>query len=150
TAVGQQSNDDLGIISYSGANMPVKGQNNPKILLDSLGLATADTSTQQMVNARRQSVLDLVSSDMASLKRKGLSAADQQKLDMHLTNLRAAEQAVVGLSCTIPGDMATATGQIDPKTVADDKNFKALGQLTMDIVALAVACNRNNVATILW
>ncbi len=149
-SVGTQGSDDLGIISYSGPNAPVKGQNNPKLLLDSLGLATADTKTQAMVNARRQSVLDLVSTDLAALKRKGLSAADQQKLDMHLTNLRAAENGASGLSCTIAPELASATGAINPKTVGDDANFKALGQLTMDILTLAVACNRSNVASILW
>ncbi|GAC1578892.1 MAG: DUF1552 domain-containing protein [Polyangiales bacterium] len=149
-SVGPKGNDVLGVISYRGANLPVPGQNNPKILLDSLGLATADDPTKAMVAARRKSVLDLVGQDMESLKRKGLSAADKQKLDMHFTTLRSAELATAGLTCGLPPALLSATSALNAGTLTDDAQYKAVGRLQMDVITLALACGRNNVATLLW
>jgi len=148
-AVGYQSPDLLGTISYSGSQTPVKGQNNPKLLLQSLTFPTGDTKAQDMLNARHQSVLDLVTQDMTNLKKK-LNPPDQQKLDMHLTNLRAVEVAVSAISLAPTPDLLARVGAVNSGTVTDDANYKTMGQLTMEIIALAVAANRNNVASILW
>ena len=148
-SVGFQTADVLGTISYSGAQAPVKGQNNPKLLLQSLTFPTGDTKAQAMVDARHQSVLDLVTHDLTNLKKK-LNAADKQKLDLHLTNLRAAEVATAAIPVTPSADLLARVAAVNGDTVADDGSYKAMGQLTMDIVALAIAANRNNVASILW
>jgi Protein of unknown function (DUF1552) len=103
---------------------------------------------------RRQSVLDLVKDDMDALKAAGLSSADKAKLDMHYTSIRELEQGMsdAGLvSCgALDPTRAAELQALDPNSLQYDSEFKKIGQMQMDILALALACDYTRVATLQW
>ena len=84
---------------------------------------------------------------------------DRQKLDLHFSTIRDLEtQLAAG------GGGAVATGcvplaaaraaQINAADsgvkVSDDAQFKNVGRMQMDLIALALACDHNRVATLQW
>jgi hypothetical protein len=152
--VGYRSNSVLGNISYSGPEQPVTGEGNPFLAYqDLVGLSGVDETLRNQIIARRQSVLDLVSEDFASLGLKRLSQADRTKLDMHFTFVRDLERVMDtdGLvSCTLDSARANELMQIDGGSVSYDSEFKRMGRMQMDIIAMALACGATRVATLQW
>lgn len=150
---GEKRTGVLGHISYRGAGDPVQGENNPWLAYrDFMGVGNGDPTVDDRLVNRRQSVLDLVSDEMDDLKRAGLSSADRTKLDMHFTAIRELEQGMAGagLTCSLSGTRAQEIEAIDPNTVTYDSEFKKIGQMHMDVMALALACDHTRVATLQW
>ncbi|MDD9945511.1 MAG: DUF1552 domain-containing protein [Myxococcales bacterium] len=151
--VGPHRRGVLGSISYTGPGQPAIAENNPYLAYqDFMGVAN-DSATSQMMaeNLRRRSVLDLVADDFEQLKRAGISKADQDKLDMHFSAVREVEQAMgsAGLiGCNLPTDVTSQLMAIDPDNVAYDSEFKTIGRLQMQVMALAIACDYTRVATL--
>lgn len=118
------------------------------------------------ITARRKSVVDFVRDELMTLQgRQGLNAADQARLEAHLTGLRKIEVAVTpgDPGSTDPGDVITqppvvsaaCSSDIDashfdftpPRGMSgEDQEKTAL--LHMEIVAFAFACNVNRTATL--
>jgi hypothetical protein len=150
-------------ISYRGAGQPVSGENNPWLVYrDFMGLGAppgtstpdADEALERVVK-RKQSVLDLVRSEFESLKLAGLGKADREKLDLHFSTIRDVETTMTGggsssVSCNLPQETATELMNINPDTVGDEINYKMMGTLLLDVMALAIACDHTRVATIQW
>jgi hypothetical protein len=152
----------LGSISYSAPNMPVSSEPNPRLAFqDLMGINyTAQPVQRDLLGDRRKSVLDLVHQDFDSLKVKKLSKADQTKLDMHFSTIRDLESALMGGA--VMGGMVSGCAPLDAARVTDistadkgvqitsDAQFKRVGQMQMDLIALALACDQNRVATLQW
>jgi hypothetical protein len=109
-------------------------------------------------------VIDLVSDDFGSLKQSKLSANDRAKLDMHLTIIRELETSMpipppmtdggTPTQVTSCGLSAQRTAQIQAlngdNSVSSDANFEKIGQMHMDILSLAVACNHTVAGSLLF
>lgn len=149
---GYRSASVLGHISYSGSEQPVTAESNPFLAYqDLVGLSGIDETLRNQIIARRQSVIDLVAEDFATIGAKRLSSADRQKLDMHLTYVRDLERVMdtEGLvSCTVEQSRATEMMQLNPNNVQYDSEFKRMGRMHMDIIAMALACGATRVATL--
>ncbi|MCB9753685.1 MAG: DUF1552 domain-containing protein [Myxococcales bacterium] len=137
-----------GRMIYAGAAQPIPPEDDPfKVytrLFDGLGESAAEL---EAIRARRKTVLDAVMSDYESLDSK-LGAADRIKLEAHLDNLREIELRLDKLytlpdACEVP----------DPPPQFNIKNndrFPELGQLQMDLLVMALACDLTRVASIMW
>ncbi len=152
--VGPKSSGVTSVISYTGPGQPVQGENNPWLAFqDFMGVPAGPTSAEKTYN-RQKSVLDLVKSEMDALKSKNLSTADKNKLDLHYTSIRDLEVAMVDMglpACVLPdARKAQIQAMNGSNLVEDDANYKAIGQMQMDILALALACDHTRVATLQW
>jgi hypothetical protein len=152
--VGQTSGSVLSHISYRGSDQPVAAENNPWLVYqDLMGLASLGEEARQRLLERRESVLDLVSEEYQTLMDADLCQADRDKLDMHFSAIRDLENGMDDegvVPCLLDPARAAEVEALDPETVAYDANFKKIGLMQMDILALALACGRTQVATIQW
>lgn len=165
--VGRRAGGVLGHISYRGAGQPVTGENNPWLAYrDFMGMGSRPGTTPdpavdeavQRIARRRESVLDVVRQEFESLKRAGLGKADMEKLDRHFSTIRDLETSMTGggtnsggtIACSLPEATATELEAIDPNRVDAEVNYKKMGTLLLDVLALAIACDHTRVATIQW
>ncbi len=107
--------------------------------------------------ARRRSILDLANADINRTKAK-LGAVERDKLEIHTESFRDVERRVNG---TPPGGSCSPAGfdtrgfsndpmDFYPKTYEKENNFQLVGELQMDIAALALSCRMTRVASIMW
>lgn len=153
-SVGWRASNWLGHISYSGANTPVTPEGNPWLTYqDLMGLGGLDEALKLQIAARRQSVLDLVEDEFKALKSKDLSQADLTKLELHADSIRDLEVDMVGngiIECALDPTRAAEIEALDPETVTSDSQFKTIGQMQLDILAMAIACGATNAGSIQW
>lgn len=151
--VGDRGGGVTSVISYTGAEQPVQGENNPWVAFqDFMQAPMTGMSAAQKAYERRISVLDMVKTDMDALKSKRLSQSDRDKLDLHYTSIREVEMAMqqTGLACTLPDATRTELMGLNASTVGSDANYKQVGRLQMDVLALALACDHTRAATLQW
>jgi hypothetical protein len=146
-------------ISYTGPSQAVAGINNPwnaYAEFMNLGGSVAEPSdAMDRVSLRRQSVLDLVQEQFKSLQGMQLSQADKDKLDAHFTAIRSLEATmtdpnmpIASLSCS-SDDLATRAQKYQGTKAADAvSEYPIVADLQVDILALALACDANRVATL--
>ena len=155
--VGSRTNDVLGSISYTGAGRQAIPFQDPwKAFKDWSGASSTAAGSDMLDHAadRRRSVLDLVKSDLDALKGSSvLGQADRMKLDMHLTAIRGLELSMdaAGISgCQLPETRKQEISKITPSRVTLDSEYQKVGDMLLDVMALALACDQNRVATIQW
>src|SRR5690606_1817298 len=152
--VGSGSQTVAGVCSYFGRDQPAVPENNPWLVYqDLVGATNLDDAARYRLTVRRESVLDLVDRDFSRLKKPALSQSDSEKLDMHLTALRQLEMAMGGaglVPCVLASDRAAEIEAIDPNSIRDNAQYKTLGLMQMDLLALAIACGNTHAATLLW
>lgn len=123
-------------MSYLGAGRPVPPESDPTALFHRLfGGITPD------LQARRQSVLDAVKGDIASLSPR-LGAADRQKLSTHLDAVRAVEKSLFAgpaVACD-----AISIGRDDVR------DMPAVGKDMIAMLVRALACDLTRVVTLQW
>jgi hypothetical protein len=154
--VGRASrNGGLDYISYSGAGRAVAGVNNPwnayAAFANLSGEEPAAVEAMDRIARRRHSVLDLVNEQFADLKRGPLSAADRQKLDLHMTSIRELEVGIVGSGLTCAdAELGTRARAFEGETSDAEQNaqYPLVADLQLDIYALALICNHTRVATL--
>jgi hypothetical protein len=154
--VGRPGNSGgLDYISYSGPGQAIAAINNPWDAYASL--VSLNSVTDQSAEARdrillkRQSVLDLVSTQFDRLRQLPLSTLDRQKLDMHFTAVREVEVQVsgTGLACLDPNIATGATAfQGNTALAMEEAEYPVVADLQTDIFALALACDMTRVATL--
>ncbi|HWB81846.1 MAG TPA: DUF1552 domain-containing protein [Nannocystaceae bacterium] len=151
--VGPRTGTPLAVSSYRGANQPVVPENNPWLAYqDMMGLSGLDDAELARMTARRQSVLDLLEGEFGWLQGKDIGAADRMKLEMHLQTIRDLEVDMIeGLvPCQLDAARAAELAALDPDTVDYDAQYKNVGRMHMDLVALAIACGSTVSATLQW
>jgi len=109
-----------------------------------------------------KSILDYVAGRLTRLAPK-LGSADKQRVEEHLTRVRELEKTLAAASaerCRPP--VLVDTSDYDPKAglKADDAGvvkdrvtdaaIPKVGKLMMDMLVMALACNKTNVATLMW
>lgn len=97
--------------------------------------------------ALRKSVLDAVMTDIGRLQTR-VGARDRQRLDQHLTNIRAIEQRIGQVGTPPP----TACGtQERPAAVGDSRNqenVKLRNELMSDLLAVTLACDLTRIFSV--
>jgi hypothetical protein len=140
-----QGQEPLRVISYRGANQPNQPVDDPWRVFDrvfaQLSLSVAERAR---VRADEQSVLDFLKGDLASLRAR-VSKEDRSRLDAHLDGVRSIEQRLHSAtqSCSSP----TLPAKLDPQKM---ENYPTIGQLQMDLMVLAHACDLTRVSTFMW
>lgn len=133
-------------ISWQNADSPVPSEVYPSLAFDSL----FDNSG----NSRMESVLDRVSSDASSLRRK-ISREDRGKLDEYLTSVREVEKraqkmrgemAKAGKAAKNQGKPLAAMKRPDDGLPEDIRDHM---RLMCDIVALAIQTDKTRIASML-
>jgi hypothetical protein len=132
------------VLSYRGSKMLRGADNDPFVVYKRMtGLAGMDSGVVDQIATRRKSVNDLVREQLRSfLGRTDLSGADRKRLDLHLSSVRDVE---VRMACTLPMMRQMEMDGVNP---TDSKNYIAVTQMHMDLVALSFACDYSRVATI--
>lgn len=152
--VGPQGGGVLGSISYTGPGQPVVGDNNPFLVYRDMMNISGNTMPMNDPDAlRRRSVLDLVKEQMDDLKAAGLSTADQQKLDMHYTAIRDVEMGMTStglVACGLPQSVQDELGALNANTIANDAQYKTVGNLQMQVLAIGMACGHSRVGSLQW
>jgi hypothetical protein len=140
--------DNLGRMCYAGSDRPIPPEDNPyrafsRVFAD----LTGDPAELAKIRAHRLSVLDRVAGRFQRLSAR-VGSADRQKLDAHLTSIREIEARL----SIVPG--ARAACQIpsldaDVDLTAND-SFPHIGQLQMDLLVMALACDLTRVGSLQW
>ena len=136
------------VLSYRGPNDRRGAQTNPKVAFDNImGLVDLDESSASSIEARRQSVNDLVRDQMQSLLgRSDLSSDDRTRLDLHFSAIRDLE---IRLAECKPLDASTvaAINGIDGEH-QDGNRVVEVAELQIDVIALALSCGYTHAATL--
>ncbi|HTN86332.1 MAG TPA: DUF1552 domain-containing protein [Sorangium sp.] len=152
--VGARTPNVRGHISYSGSEQPVAGENNPWLAYkDLIGETNLEEEALVRLTKRRESVLDLVGAEYEGLLKKKLSKADREKLEMHFQTVRDLEVGMGNAGVIpreLPPERAAEIEAINPDTVSFDAEFKKIGRMQMDILALAIATGATRSATLQW
>jgi hypothetical protein len=153
--VGYRSNNVYGCITYSGPGQQAIPFQDPwKAFKAWVGAGNPQLPVVDRAMQRRQSVLDLVKADLDALANNPVvSSADRQKLDLHFSSIRQLEVAIGGaglVACDLPAARTRELQAIDPTTVTTDAEYRTIGGMQLDVMALAMACDANRVTTIQW
>ena len=156
--VGRPGNSlGLDYISYRAAGQAIQAVNNPwdaYANLMSLNTVTSDSAeAKARILQKRQSVLDLVSTQFDRLRRLPLSSSDRQKLDMHFTAVREIEVTVsqTGVACLDPDIQSRSmTYQGNLNLAMQEDQYPRIADIQTDLFALALACDMTRVATMQW
>lgn len=137
------------VMSYQGSDLPVSNEDSPWNMFNTVfSQLGADPVGVEKLRARRHSVLDAVDGQLSTLAPK-LGSSDKQKMDVHLDAVRKLEKqldspgVVLGGSCSIP----TVGAEV---ALTQPENYGAIGQLQMDLLSMAFACDITRVATLQW
>lgn len=142
------SNDNIRHMIYAESNQPIPAERHPQAMFDRVFGnfdPGQDNAELDRIKAQRKSVIDMVKSDLDTVQSK-VGVDDRIKIDAHLNGIREVEKrltAVTPNTCELP---PFSVG-FDP--MAND-HFPAAGKLQMDILALALACDRTRVASLQW
>jgi hypothetical protein len=154
--------DSLATVSHKGPNARNIAEYDPKAVFNRLftgGTTTPTTGggTDQATKLAgvRKSVLDAVLADGEALKKK-LGSADKQRVEQHLTSIRAIEQRLAtmpsspdGGASSLPPACGTATA---PTTGKDTKSEAppAVATAMSELSALALGCEKTRVLTYMF
>ena len=100
----------------------------------------------------QKSVLDLLRGELTELEKK-LGSVERRKLDAHLDSLRQIERRVGGVPGAAPGAAAGSCGTLSAPPAGDAKSnerFPNVGELQMDILVAAAACDLSRVLSLQW
>ncbi|MEM7160562.1 MAG: DUF1552 domain-containing protein [Myxococcota bacterium] len=148
---GDNGETPRGRFSYLGHNMPVAPSGDPQQVFNQLSgftggsLPGEDPDAILRLRAERRSILDLAMDDIHELE-PSLSAVDRQRLDHHLTHLRALEQSIANLPD--PDDVSQACAEFDDPGSSD--GIEDGTRKMLELTAFALRCDITRVATFQW
>ena len=128
-------------ISYLTPQTPLPMETNPRIVFERM---LGDGSTPEERAARQRqlsSLLDSVTGQVASLQR-GLPAADRERLDRYLTDVRELERRLA-----LAADSPLAELDVPDKPNGIPGDFEQHAMLMFDLLALAWAGDLTRIAT---
>jgi hypothetical protein len=142
-------------VNYAAANQPIPTVDDPYAMFDRLfktpitGGPTQTPADLERIRLKRQSVIDVVRSNLSAIQAK-VSVADRLKIDAHLQAVRQIEQRL-DLSATMPVQVCQSPMMATTKIAhqAND-NFPAVSRLQIDLMVAALACDVTRVASLLW
>ena len=142
--------DNWGRMSYLGPDQPVPPEESPERAYARLFGAARASSPEDMarLRARRRSVLDAVLGQFQAVRAR-VGAADRGRLDAHATIVRDIETRLDALSVPSPSCRDPGAPTL-PAGGSTNDNFPAIGDLQIDLLALALACDLTRVASLQW
>jgi hypothetical protein len=146
-----RSGDQRRHISYRAINDPLPHIDNPYDVFDRVfGAVTGSTDPMMLENLRRreQSVLDAVRGDLGQLRR-ALGNEHGERLDAHMESLRDVERR---LSARIDAALMACEPPMLGERIdhTAEANFPLVGQMQLDLITAAIACDRTRVVTLVW
>jgi len=134
-------------MSYRGASEPLPPEDDPYAVFERVfGELTGDPFGLERRLAMRQSVVDYLHQDYGDLQSR-VAREDSLRMEQHIDGIRDIERRLssgaLGASCVAP-DLG---GRID---TGDSDNMPAVGQMQMDMTAMALACDLTRVVSIQW
>jgi hypothetical protein len=144
-AVGPEGGNVRHRLSYAGDNEPLVPDVDPAVLFDRVfSTVTNDAEQLALLRLQKQSVIDLVKDDIATLKTK-YGTLDQTKLEAHLESVRAIETRLArdAKQCELP---------VKGEVLDIDQNdaFPEIGKRMMDTLAAIFACDTSRTASLMW
>jgi hypothetical protein len=130
-------------IAYRTPTTPLPMETNPRIVFERL---FGDGSTPEERAARQRqlaSLLDAVAAEVAPLQRS-LPAADRERLDRYLTDIRELERRLA-----LAADSTAADLEVPDKPSGVPADFEEHAALMFDLLALAWQADLTRVATLL-
>ncbi|MCB9662959.1 MAG: DUF1552 domain-containing protein [Alphaproteobacteria bacterium] len=127
-------------LSHNGPNLPNPSMYDPAAVYRRL----FSVPTEPQLDLVRASVLDLVHEEAGRLTRR-LGVTDRQRLDQHLTSIRALEQRL-GADPGVCGGLGSPPAPI-PET-AGKEPVAEKNEVMSELVALALACDQTRVASV--
>ncbi len=134
------------VLSYRGPQDLRGAEQNPyNVYMDLFGLSGVDPEELERIRVRRQSVNDLVRTDMQRLlSRTDLSQFDRDRLQLHFDSIRDLE---TGIICGLTDGEVTTLDQMQAN-VDNDDFIEDVIRLHFDVLALAMACGASRAATL--
>ncbi len=145
--VAGSSSNTQSVVSFSAANTINPGYGSAQQIYSSLTnlFGKGPTSPDTYKVARGKSVIDIVSDDLAALKRVPMSSSDQQKLDAWAQLLHETTSTV---SAQCSSDTATQLG-LTSQSVQSGGGLGAdvsqVGPVMMNLAVLTAICDANRV-----
>lgn len=133
---------------YRAAAQPLPPMTDPRAVFDRLFTqAGTDPAQVALRRRRRKSVLDFVGDQLAQVEKK-VSQADRVRLDAHLTSVRELETRLAA----VPKPLQSCVTPVDPAPVVldDPSQYQAIGEVQMELLAYALACDLTRVASLQW
>ena len=135
-------------MSYRGASEPLPPDSDPYQVFERLfGELDADPFGLERRRALRQSVVDFANTDFERIRSR-LGRADLDRFQSHIEGVAEIERRLstsggLGAACEAPmiGD------RMDPRAT---DNYPLVGQLQMDMLSMAFACDLTRVGSIQW
>ena len=149
--VGEKSNNIWNLHSHAGPagqQNPVPPETDPYAAYKRIfkfESAAADAELAKRL-ARRQSALDLVNAELASLRNR-VSTDDQRKLEQHTEALRDIERTLSSGTATMACKATDLGTAVDPYK---EDNHIVVGELFFKISALAFACDLTRSINFNW
>jgi len=136
-------NDVQGRIAYAGPGQPLPPLNSPRDTYNRVFNRFFAPSSSDLL-AEQRSVLDAVNQEFAALSGQ-LSAADRQTLEAHQTLVRDLERRLALNTPTVGGCVLPEI----PDALDEDSetDMARIGELQVDLLASAFACDVTRVAT---
>ena len=148
---GVQHGGGRGMIS-AGPNQPIQPEDNPYAMFDRL-FSEFLLSPEELAQVRteRQSVIDIVKEDLASLDAK-LGAAERYKTEAHLEGIREIEQRLsldggMPAGCDVP-DLGDELSIFE--IVQQNDMVPIISRLQIDLMVKALACDLTRFASLQW
>jgi hypothetical protein len=139
-------------ISYLGPNQPVPPEPDPAAAFSRVfagftpagagGDPGAGAAVMRLL-ARRKSVLDYVTADLARLSAR-LPGDERVRLDRHLESIHDLERQLA------PGAAAGGGMACKPAAPVSDGAYPKVSQLQMDVMFNALACDQTRLVTYIW
>ncbi len=138
-------------MSYAAPDTPVPHREDPnENFTDLFSDLQADPFELAVLRRKRKSVLDAVMDDFSTFNPR-LGKVDKERLDAHLTAIRALEKrldasATFGDACDVPS--LSTMPPVDQHQQND--NYPDTGRAQMDMLVMALACDMTRVASLQW
>lgn len=135
--------------SYTAAGQENPPEQHPykmwmKLFSQGVSGGQADPAALERLKRQRKSVLDVVATNIATMEKR-LGSADKQRLDQHLSSVRAVEQSVTNI--TVAPSTCTAPA-MTPFIAQNGTNIPMLMSAQQDLLVMALVCDLARVATI--
>ena len=130
-------------ISWQGPESPLPMENNPQLVFERLfgdGTTAAERAARR---SQAQSMLDGLTGEVASLKRD-LPAADRERLDRYLDDVREVERRI-----ELAGEMVPEDLELPPTPAGIPDSFDEHVRLMFDLLTLAWQTDITRVSTML-
>ena len=155
--VGTQYQNGSGYVSMVAKETFVQPDDNPLNAFSSLFGASGPMgpSPEKLLRRKReQSILDTSTADLTALQSR-LGTTEKAKLDLHLDSIRQVERRITGMGGCTMVNFDTRGFKVNPmdyypKTYHIESNFQLVGEMQMDLMALALSCGVTRVGVVQW